>query len=129
LWTRPPHPGLSSHPARTALLRYHFDAKLGIEGADVRIEQRGCPRRDDSSFIFIGHDDVSFKLAAVDGGLLSWTTPEIDNFETINRMLDDEARQENIDTNQDRLRAARNSFTGVIVSIEPTLDVAFEFSD
>lgn len=80
-------------------------------------------------FIFIGHDDVSFKLAAVDGGLLSWTTPEIDNVETINRILDDEARQQYIDSNQDMLKEqARSFYIGVIASIDPTLKVAFEFS-
>ena len=116
---------------RTAFLQYEFDAKLGIEGGDVQIEQRG----EDAfvvtipEFIFIGHDDVSFKLAAVDGGLLSWTTPEIDNVETINRILNDEARQQYIDSNQDMLKEqARNFYTGVIASIDPTLEVAFEFS-
>lgn len=116
--------------ARTAFLQYDFDAKLGIEGRDVRIEQRGenaflvtIPE-----FIFIGHDDVNFKLAAVDGSILSWTTPEIDNVETINRLLNDEARQQYIDANRDMLRdQARTFYAGVIASIDPQIEVEFQY--
>jgi hypothetical protein len=116
---------------RTAFLRYDFDAKLGIEGRDVEIEQRGekafvvrIPE-----FIFIGHDDVRFEVAAADDGLLSWTTPEIDNVETVNRILNNDARQQYIDRNQEMLKdQARNFYTGVISSVDPTLDVEFEFS-
>jgi hypothetical protein len=116
---------------RTAFLQYEFHAKLGLEGGDVQIEQQG----EDSflitipEFIFIGHDDVSFRVAAADDGVLSWTTPEIDNVETINKLLNDDARQQYIDANEEMLKEqARNFYTGVIASVDPQIDIAFEFS-
>ena len=53
----------------------------------------------------------------------------IDNVETVNRILNDDARQQYIDRNQELLKdQARNFYTGVISSVDPTLDIEFEFS-
>ena len=117
---------------RTSFIQYNFNAKLGIDGQGVEITQTG----EDAflvsipEFIFIGHDDVSFKLAAVDNDVLSWTTPEIDTVDMINSVLNDDAKEQYIDSNEEVLRdQATDFYTGIITSIDPTLAVEFEFRD
>lgn len=115
---------------RASFIQYDFDAKLGIDGQEVKIEQTG----EDSflvsipEFIFIGHDDVSFKLAAVNNDVLSWTTPEIDTVEMINNVLNDDTKKQYIDSNEEVLRdQAKAFYTGIITSIDSTIVVEFEF--
>jgi len=118
--------------ARTSFIQYNFNAKLGIDGREVEITQTG----EDAflisipDFIFIGHDDVSFKLAAVNNDILSWTTPEIDTVDMINEILNDDTKEQYIDSNEEILRdQARIFYTGIITSIDPTIAVEFEFRD
>lgn len=115
---------------RAVFIRYGFDAKLGIEGKDVKIEQRG----EDSylvtvpEFIFIGLEDPSYELAVESNGLLSWTTPEIDTLEIVNDLVDDEAKLEYLESEEDILKdQARAFYTGIISSVDPDADVEFKF--
>ena len=71
--------------SRASFIQYNFTAKLGIEGGDVKIKDVGekgylvtIP-----DFIFIGHDDVTFRMAVEQNGVLSWITPEIDELEAV----------------------------------------------
>lgn len=115
---------------RASFIQYGFSAKLGIDGQEVKIEQTA----DDAflisipKFIFIGHDDVNFKVAAVNNDILSWTTPEIDTVEMINSVLNDETKQQYIDSNEEILRdQAKAFYAGIITSIDSTIVVNFEF--
>lgn len=70
---------------RASFLQYNFDAKLGIEGEDVTVEQTAeksyvvtIPE-----FVFIGHDNPELQSVVEDNGVLSFATPEIDNAEVI----------------------------------------------
>ena len=115
---------------RASFIQYGFNAKLGIDGQEVKIKQTA----EDAflvsipEFIFIGHDDVNFKAAAVNNDILSWTTPEIDTVEMINNVLNDETKQQYIDSNEEVLRdQAKAFYTGIITSIDSTIVVNFEF--
>ncbi|WP_162799467.1 DUF4230 domain-containing protein [Nocardioides sp. 616] len=115
---------------RVSFLEYGFDAKLGIDGQDVKIEQSG---EDEyvvtiPEFEFLGHDNESFRVVVEDEGSLSWTTPEIDTAQVITEILNDEAQQEYVDRNLEILRdQAQVFYTGIIKGIDPDLTVTFEF--
>lgn len=117
---------------RAAFIQYNFTAKLGIDGKSVTITPSGAnkflitvPR-----FIFIGHDNVTFRLAAEDGGVLSWITPKIDNVDMINTILNDDARGQYIAQNNELLRDQTQVFySSIIRGIDPTITLEFKFSD
>ncbi len=115
---------------RASFVQYSFSAKLGINGADVHVVSSG----EDSyrliipEFVFIGHDDESFRLVAEDNGALSWVTPRIDAVEVVNSILDDEGREQYTQDNLDILEdQAETFYSGIISSIDPAASVTFEF--
>lgn len=115
---------------RALFLQYTFNAKLGLEGKDVRIEQTGendylltIPQ-----FKFIGHDKESFRLIAENNGILSWITPEIDPVDMINNILSDEAQEQYVASNQEILQdQARAFYTSIIMSVDPAATVTLDF--
>ena len=111
-------------------LQYNFDAKLGIDGAEVQVTKTGEDAYLISvpEFIFIGYDKPTFKVAVEDGGVLSWATPDIDKVEMVNDILNDDARQTYIDSNEDLLEEQTKVFyNSLITSIDPTVVTTFEF--
>ena len=115
---------------RKVFMQYDFSAKLGIDGADVEVRKT----RDSTylisvpKFIFIGYDDPSFKVAVEDDGVLSWTTPDIDKVEMVNEILNDSARAEYIDANENLLREQTEAFYDrLLTSIDPEIVTEFEF--
>jgi hypothetical protein len=116
---------------RATFAQYSFKAKLGVDGEDVRIEETG----EDSflvtipEFIFIGHDDEDFRLVTENNGALSWLTPEIDQFEMVNTILNDEAKDEYIASNEELLKdQARDFYGSIITSVDPDVKVEFSFA-
>ncbi len=115
---------------RALFLQYTFNAKLGLDGKDVEIEKTGENEFTITmpEFIFIGHDDVNFKLATEKNGVLSWATPEIDTFEMTNNILSDEAQVEYVQANRKLLREQAKAFySGIVSGIDPSIDLDFEF--
>ena len=116
---------------RTSFVQYSFDARLGIDGRGVTIEE---VREDEyvisiPEFIFIGHDDESFQLVAEDNGVLSWVTPEIDPVEMINNILDNGAEKSYLESNAATLQQqAATFYRGIVTSIDPDATVDFEFA-
>lgn len=116
---------------RTSLIVYSFNAKLGIEGSELEIEML-----DDNSvlvrvpaFIFIGHHDESFRLVTETGGVMSWTTPQVDSVAMINDILDDEGHAVYLSDHDAVLREqAVEFYSGIIHGIDPGLTVEFEFA-
>lgn len=112
------------------LLQYEFAAKLGLDGADVDIEQKGgnsylitLP-----DFSFIGYDEPTFKVAAEDGGLLSFATTDIDKVEMVNEILDSDARDDYLVENRDLLvDQAQVFYESLVASVDPDAEVSFEF--
>lgn len=116
--------------SRVLFLQYNFRAKLGIDGSSVIIEPRG----EDTilvslpAFEVIGHDEVSFRTAVEDDGVLSWITPEIDTAAVITEVMNDDALQEHVDNNEDLLKdQARAFYSGIITAVDPRLRVVVEF--
>lgn len=115
---------------RAVFLQYSFTAKLGLEGKDVRVTEQsdGHFKVSVPEFIFIGHDDVTFKMAAEDNGVLSWVTPEIDTLEVVNEVLNDDTQQRYLEQNSDLLKEQTESFYGGLIrSVDPDLEVTFEY--
>lgn len=117
---------------RTSLLEYSFRAKLGIDGEHVDIESTGenafvisIPQ-----FIFIGHEDESFRLASENHGILSWTTPAVDSSELITEILNSDAQQTYIAENVEMLREQAEAFyRGIVEGIDPEISLRFAFAD
>ncbi|MBO3089674.1 hypothetical protein [Cellulomonas dongxiuzhuiae] len=115
---------------RSSFVQYGFNAKLGIEGSDVRIARAGEDELVISvpEFVFIGHDDETFRTVVEDNGVLSWVTPQIDTAEMINSILDEGGQDQYIDENQEILEdQARAFYTAIVTSIDPTTALRFEF--
>lgn len=117
---------------RSKIIQYGFKAKLGIEGKDVAIKETGTGTYLVSipKFIFIGHDNVSFKSAFEKNGALSFVTEEIDELDMANTILNSDAQKEYISQNESILKDQAESFyEEIITSIDPTVVVKFEFKD
>ena len=115
---------------RAAFMQYTFNAKVGLNGEDVRTIEtgEGAYRVTIPTFIFIGHDDVTFRLVAEDNGVLSFVTPEVDTVEMVNSILDDEAQDKYVDSNLDTLKEQAETFYGGIIhGIDPEAQVAYDF--
>ena len=111
-------------------LQYNFDAKLGIDGAEVKVTKTGESAYLISvpEFIFIGYDEPTFKVATEDGGVLSWATPDIDKIEMVNKILNDDARQTYIASNEELLQEqTRTFYDSLITSIDPAVVTRFAF--
>lgn len=115
---------------RATFVQYSFTAKLGLDGDDVEIVQTGedAFRVSVPDFIFIGHDDEDFRLVTENNGVLSWLTPEIDELAMVNSILNDEAKEQYINSHEDLLKAQTESFYGgIITSVDPSVTVEFDF--
>lgn len=117
---------------RTTAIPYAFQAKLGIDGQDVRIEPTG----EDSfaitipAFVFIGHDAVKFASAQEDGGTFRWITPKTEELDLANEILSDENKDEYIVDHQEDLKdQAETFYSRIIAGIDPDIDLTFEFQN
>ncbi|WP_336641444.1 hypothetical protein [Microbacterium sp. USHLN272] len=123
---------LSIPNSRATFLRYSFDAKLGLDAENVEIEEQA----DGSfvvripSFIVIGIDNQNVEVAAESNDLLSWTTAEIDKVEMVNTIFGDDVEAEYLVKNTDLLKDQARAFYSTIVhSIDPDVDLVFEFAN
>ena len=117
---------------RVVFVQYSFNAKLGIEGKDVTIKQTGDTEYlvTIPEFIFIGHNNQSFKLVAENNGVLSFVTSEIDPVQMINGILNDEAKDAYVSSNREVLQdKARGFYTAIIQNIDPNVTVKFAFDN
>ena len=116
---------------RAVFLRYEFDAKLGFNGEDVQIEavDDTTVRVTIPEFVFIGFDNWNTELAAETNGVLSWTTPEIDQLAMSNGILTDDAQQQILDDYTDLLTdQAKVFYTQIVTAIDPTIELEFMFA-
>ncbi|MGP6178557.1 hypothetical protein ACTU6U_14795 [Microbacterium sp. A196] len=121
---------LSIPNSRAAFLRYSFDAKLGIDAKDVKIDEQpnGSFVVTIPSFIVIGLDNQNVETAAESTDVLSWTTPEIDKVAMVNDVFGDELQAEYLAKNADLLKdQARMFYTNIITAIDPDVTLEFEF--
>ncbi|MFC5131150.1 hypothetical protein [Paeniglutamicibacter kerguelensis] len=115
--------------SRVSLIQYGFKAKLGFDGKDVKYESSGdkilisFPK-----FIFIGHDDETFRLVTENNGVLSWITPEIDAVEMVNNILSDEAKDQYIDSNEADLKDQTSVYyKNIVQGIDSDIEVELKF--
>ena len=116
---------------KTTLIQYKFDAKLGIDGSQVKIEPTGPEsfRVTIPEFIGIGFDDPVFEDALESNNALSWLTPPAVQTRMINNILSDENKQKYITQNEAALKEqAKVFYSGIIASVDPELIVGFEFA-
>lgn len=114
----------------TVFLQYNFTAKLGIDGAQVKVTKTGESAYLISvpEFQFIGYDEPTFKVAVEDGGVLSWATPDVDQVEMVNEILNDDARETYLTSNEELLEEQTKVFyDSLITSIDPGIETKFEF--
>ncbi|KGN29775.1 hypothetical protein N802_11370 [Knoellia sinensis KCTC 19936] len=115
---------------KTAFLQYNFHAKLGLDGSKVTVTQQGEHDFTISvpAFAFIGYEQPTFKVAAEDGGVLSWATPEIDKIAMVNEILNDDAQAEYIASNEQTLQDQTKVFYDTLIkSVDPEATTTFEF--
>jgi len=116
---------------RATFMQYSFNAKLGIDGRDVRIVPVGEKKYRISipEYIFIGHSNEDFRLVAENNGVLSFITPENDPVEMINSILSADAQAEYIADNEQILREQATYFySSIITGIDPEIDITYDFS-
>lgn len=116
--------------AKATLIQHTFNAKLGIGGEEVTVEQDGSNtyRVNIPEFTFIGHDDVDFKLITENNGALSRLTPEVEQTEMVNEVFNEDAQQQYLDSNEDILKdQAEHFYRSIITGILPEANVEFDF--
>lgn len=114
----------------TVFLQYNFTAKLGIDGAKVNVTKTSedAYRISIPEFTFIGYEKPTFKVAVEDSSVLSWATPDIDKVDMVTEILNDDARQEYIASNEDLLKEQTAVFYDrLITSIDPGVETTYEF--
>jgi hypothetical protein len=89
---------------KTTLIQYKFDAKLGIDGSQVKIEPTGPEsfRVTIPEFIGIGFDDPAFEDPLESSDALSWLAPPAVQTRMINNILSDENKQKYITQTKQR---------------------------
>lgn len=115
----------------TVFLQYNFTAKLGIDGAEVKVAKTGEDAYLISvpEFSFIGYDEPTFEVATEDGGVLDFITEDIDQVEMVNKILNDEAQAKYVASNEELLKDQTEVFyDGLIKSVAPDATTTFEFS-
>lgn len=116
---------------RVMFVGYSFNAKLGFEGRDVSVERLAEKkiRITVPEFVFIGHDAIEFRSAIEQNGVLSWTTPKIDQSDVSNEILSDDRKAKYVLEYQEVLRdQTQNHFTTLVESIDPEIALEFEFN-
>jgi len=116
---------------RTSNVQFSFQAKLGIDGENVEVEDRGGDEYliKVPEFEFIGMENLDVQVINEENGVLSWVTPDIDKDEMLKKVLNEDLQDKYIDSNQQILRQqAENFYRGLVASIEPEATVEFEFA-
>lgn len=116
---------------REIFVKYEFDAKFGIDGAQVEIDQTGdkAYRITIPEFEYLGSDDPDFESATETNGILSWSTPQIDNFEFVENVLTPEAVADHLEGFRPMLELQAESFySRIVTSIEPDAELVFVFA-
>ena len=116
---------------KTTLIQYKFDAKLGIDGSQVKIEPTGPEsyRVTIPQFIGIGFDNPVFEDALESNNALGWLAPPAIQTRMINNILSDKNKQKCITQNEEALKEQTKAFySGIITSIDPEITIDFEFA-
>jgi hypothetical protein len=117
---------------KTTLLQYEFDAKLGVDGSKVKVEPTGPKsfRVIMPKFTGIGFDNPDFKDPLESNNTLGWLAEPAVQTQMVNNILSDENKQEYISQNEEALKEqAKVFYSGIIKSVDPEINVDFEFAE
>ncbi|MET3719189.1 DUF4230 domain-containing protein [Arthrobacter sp. UYEF21] len=116
---------------KTTLLQYKFDAKLGVDGAKVKVERTGPEslRVTIPESKFIGFDNPVFEDALESGNPLSWLAEPAVQTRMVNNILSNENKQKYISQNEEALKEqAKAYYSGIIASVAPEVTLDFYFA-
>ncbi len=114
------------------IMRYGSDAKLGLDGSQVSIEQTGESAYTVTvpAFQFLAYDNFTFETLVEDGGVLSGITPDIDKEKMANKLINDEVKAQHVSTNVELLKMQCETFYNNIVhAIDPNIVLTFVYTD
>jgi hypothetical protein len=117
---------------KTTLIQYKFNAKLGVDGSQVKIEPTGSKsfRVTIPQFVGIGFDNPVFEDALESNNALGWLTPPAVQTRMVNNILSDENKQEYISQNEEALKdQAKVFYSGIVASVDPEVTLDFEFAE
>lgn len=118
--------------SQTAIMRYGFDAKLGIDGSKVTIEQTGESSYTITvpSFEFLAYDNFTVETVSEGGGVLSGITPDIDKEEMVNGLINDETKAQHVADNVELLKIqCENFYNNIVHAIDPDIVLTFVYTD
>lgn len=116
---------------KTVFLEYQYKGKLGIDASQVRIQRVGDNRYRITvpEFEFLGHSEPEFRVAVEDNGVISFVTPDVDTTDMVNKILNDEVRQQHINDNRAQLESQTKAFySGIINAVDPSVELEFRFA-
>ncbi|GFH43470.1 hypothetical protein Hs30E_20210 [Lactococcus hodotermopsidis] len=117
--------------SKKTFLKSSFEAKLGIDGKNVKITDTGNKtyKIEIPKFIFIGHSNAKFEVAAEKNGVLSFTTAKVDTAEMISDLLDEKGQEKYITQYQDLLEeSAKEFYRDIVTSFDEEAKLTFEFA-
>nr|WP_244652413.1 DUF4230 domain-containing protein [Glutamicibacter sp. FBE19] len=117
---------------KTSNVQFSFQAKLGIDGQNVKVEDAGSngymitiPK-----FEFIGMENLDIQVLNEENGVLSWVTPDVDKDAMLAEVVNADLQDKYIENNEQLLRQqAENFYRGLTDSVAPDATVEFVFSD
>lgn len=89
-----------------------FEAKLGIDGRNVKIEKINDKEFEITipKFIFIGYDEPVIEHVVDNNGVLSFVTEDVNQAEMVNKMFSKENKQKYIDQYANLLKESTEEF-------------------
>lgn len=117
---------------KARFIQYEFDLKLRLDGSQVEIAETGDHSYSLTipGFIVIGNSQPHSVTAVEDNGIINWATADVDELDTVNEVLNADELADLIAYNWDLLEDQTKLFYGSIIrSIDPTIEVAFVFTD
>lgn len=120
--------------ARKTYIAYKFDAKLGVEGSEVKIDaiegEENAYRVSIPSFIFIGNSKPEFDAPIESNEVLGWLAEEANQTEMTNRILSERNASKYVENSKEMLTTqAKFFYTSIIQSVSPDAEIEFVFAD
>lgn len=120
--------------ARKTYIAYKFDAKLGIEGSEVKINpiegEENTYRVSIPAFIFIGNSKPEFDSPIESNEVLGWLAEEANQTEMTNRILSERNAAKYVENSKEMLTTqAKFFYTSIIRSVSPDAEIKFIFAD
>jgi hypothetical protein len=119
---------------RNTYIAYKFNAKLGFEGSDVKIDpiegKENTYRVSIPQFIVIGNNKIKFEAPIESNEVLGWLADKANQTEMTNRILSERNAAKYIENSKEVLTAqARLFYTSIIRSVSPDAEIEFVFAD